>query len=92
MIQMKEILDSIEMALNLPLWKWESARPHEAMSHFTGRFEGPGAWVVQLVTLDGPDMQRMGTAFSGSTIVKLTEELAELAESRARAFFREIPR
>ncbi len=95
MIQMKEILDSIEMALNLPLWKWESAKPHETMTHFTGRFEGPGYWVVQLVTLDdGPGaamrkIQRMGTAVSGATIMKLTDELAELAEKRARAWFSE---
>jgi hypothetical protein len=93
MTSIKEIIDSIEMALELPLWKWESARPQDTMTHFTGRFDGPAQWVVQLVCLDdGPGahqrkIMRMGTAVSGVTILKLTDELCEKAETKARAWF-----
>jgi len=97
MTSMKEILDSVEMALNLPFWTWESAKPHEPMTHFTGRYMGTRVWTVQLVCIDdGPGaarrvVQRMGTAVSGSVILKLTDELAELAEQRARAYFEASP-
>ena len=83
---MKALLEEIEAAL--PLMKWEKtvqdqAPKAPAMNHFTGRGE---KWVVQLVTLD--DGQRMGAASAGSVVCRLTDELAERAETVAREALR----
>ena len=89
MIPLKEILEKYATALTLPLWKWESAAPKDKMTHFTGRYTGPGEWVVQLVCLD--DGQQMGMATTGDLIMRLTDDLAEKTERRARAYFEEQP-
>lgn len=77
MIDMARLLREIET--ELPQMKWECASPTAVMAHFTGR--GP-KWTVQLVCLDNG--QRMGAATTGGTVMKLTDELAELAERSAR--------
>ncbi len=73
---MKATLEEIEAALSS--LSWTCATPHEPMKHYTGR----GKWVIQLVCLD--DGQRLGTATCGNVIIKLTDELAEKAEVKAR--------
>ncbi len=69
----------------LPNLKWESAKPHDEMTHFTGR----GAWTVQLVVLveANGSVRRMGTAFQGGLILKLTDEITKKAEALARVYF-----
>ena len=85
---MQQLMDSLRVAITSPETRWESASPKDAMTHFTGRapknsapFDG---WTIQLVCLGD---QRMGASTSGTFIVKLTDELAALAEQHARAFF-----
>ena len=78
----------IEVERAIRAASWESAAAPEAMAHFTGRGNG---WTIQLVTLhqpprgDRPAASRMGAATKGTVVLKLTDELAELAERCGRA-------
>ena len=73
-----------EVHLELPKMQWQCSRPGAPeMVHYTGRSP---KWVIQLVCLGE---QRMGTAVSGSTVLKLTDELALEAEQVAKQF---VPR
>lgn len=84
MIDMIAVLKEIHVILEGDSLRWEGVQHASAgaappMSQFTGRADG---WVFQVVSLDNG--LRMGTASNGSTVMKLTDDLCELAEKTAR--------
>ncbi len=83
--EMKTYLSEIEA--ELVSMSWESAKPGDAMTHFTGRGE---KWTVQLVVLAYDDLStnRMATGAAGSVVMKLTDELCIKAEAVARHYLR----